>query len=165
MANAVLRRSSIARAVVFLGLWLALEGADPAGLPIAVATALAATWISVRLLPPGSWRPQPVALVGLALRFVRQSVVAGADVAWRALDPRLPLRPGFVTHRAELPSGVVRSIFWALTSLQPGTVPSGADESGAEIVHCLDLDQPVAAQLAVEEALLGRALGRGRTDG
>jgi len=165
MSNAVLRRSSVARAALFLGLWMVLEGVDLADLPVAAATALAATWMSVRLLPPGAWRPRLGALAALALRFVGQSVVAGVDVARRAFDPRLPLRPGLVAYRARLPRGAARSAYWTLVSLQPGTVPTGADERDAEIVHCLDREQPVAAQLAGEEARLGRALGVERADG
>jgi multicomponent Na+:H+ antiporter subunit E len=121
-------------------------------------TAAAATWASLRLLPPGPWRLRPVALVRLALRFLWQSIVAGADVARRALDPRLPLRPGFVTYPVGFPPGTARNVFTSLTSLLPGTVPAG-DENGQIIYHCLDLDQPVVFQLAAEEAALSRALG------
>jgi multicomponent Na+:H+ antiporter subunit E len=38
----------------------------------------------------------------------------------------------------------------------PGTLPVGTDADGALVYHCLDLDQPVAAALAREEALLAR---------
>jgi multicomponent Na+:H+ antiporter subunit E len=54
----------------------------------------------------------------------------------------------------------MRNAFCTITSLLPGTLPSGSDESGAVVVHCLDITQPVAEQLAREEALLERALGR-----
>jgi multicomponent Na+:H+ antiporter subunit E len=104
-------------------------------------------------------------LVRFALRFLGQSVVAGADVAWRALDPRLPLRSGFVVCPMRLPQGQARNTFCALASLVPGTVPAGPDESGGLLVHCLDVGQPVAAQLAVEEGLLARALGMRSSDG
>ena len=98
-------------------------------------------------------------LARLALRFLCQSVVAGMDVARRALDPRLPLRPGFVTYPVRFPPGTARNAFAALTSLLPGTVPAG-DEDGQLVYHCLDVDQPVVSQLAAEEAALSRALAR-----
>ena len=98
-------------------------------------------------------------LAGFFLRFLRQSIVAGMDVAWRALHPGLPLRPGYVIYQSHLPPGLMQSAFCTETSLVPGTLPSGLDENGAVIVHCLDLDQPVVAQLAAEETLLARALG------
>jgi multicomponent Na+:H+ antiporter subunit E len=96
-------------------------------------------------------------MASLALRFVRESVVAGADVARRALDPRLPLRPGFVAYSVCFPTGTARNAFAALTSLLPGTVPAG-EESEQLVYHCLDIDQPVVSQLAAEEAALSRAL-------
>jgi multicomponent Na+:H+ antiporter subunit E len=140
-----------ARAAGFLVLWLVLAGVEIADLPAAAVAVVAATWASLHLLPPGSSRLSPSALARLTLRFAYQSVAAGADVAWRALDPRLPLRPGFVRYPA-------RNAFTTLTSLLPGTVPAGA-ESGHIVYHCLDVDQPVMSQLAAEEAALARALG------
>jgi hypothetical protein len=38
-------------------------------------------------------------------------------------------------------------------------LPAGSDENGALLVHCLDVGQPVAANLAREEALFSRAIG------
>jgi multicomponent Na+:H+ antiporter subunit E len=52
-----------------------------------------------------------------------------------------------------------------VTSLLPGTLPCGTDESGGLIIHCLDASQPVAEQLAAEEALLVKALGAAGSDG
>jgi len=96
---------------------------------------------------------RPTRLSALALRFLYQSVVAGADVARRALDPRLPLRCGFVLYRTGLPPGPARHSFTTLMSLLPGTVPTGSDRDGALLIHCLDVEQPVAAQLAEQEGL------------
>ena len=146
------------RATAFLVLWLVLAGADPIDLVAGAVAVVAATWASLRLLPPGSARVSPVALARLALRFACQSVIAGADVARRAFDPRLPLRPGFVRYPVRFPPGPARNAFTALTSLLPGTVPEG-EERGQLLYHCLDLDQPVASQLAAEEAALSRAIG------
>jgi multicomponent Na+:H+ antiporter subunit E len=149
---------AFARAAGFLVLWLVLAGADPADLPAAAVAVVAATWASLRLLPPGSSRLSPSALAKLTLRFAYQSVAAGVDVAWRALDPRLPLRPGFVRYPVRFPPGPARNAFSTLTSLLPGTVPAGA-EPGHIVYHCLDVEQPVTSQLAAEEAALARALG------
>jgi len=153
------------RLVAFLGLWLILIGGpDPANRPAGVVAILAAIWTSLRLLPSSGARVAPVALARLALRFLHQSVVAGWDVAWRALDPRLPLRPGFVVYPARLPPGPALNAFCTLTSLAPGTLPAGPDESGAIVVHCLDVGQPVAAHLATDERLFAQALGAGQDE-
>jgi multicomponent Na+:H+ antiporter subunit E len=149
--------AAIFRAAIFVAIWLALTGAAPADFPAGVAAVIAATWASLRLLPPAASRPSLVALAGLFLRFLQQSVVAGVDVAWRALDPRLPLRPGFVKYPVGLPPGAGRNVFTTLTSLLPGTVPAG-DENGQLVYHCLDVDQPIVSQLAAEEAALSQVL-------
>lgn len=145
------------RAAWFLCLWLVLAGADPADIPPAIVAVTAATWTSLRLLEPGTSRRSLGAIFQLAVLFLYHSIVAGADVARRALDPRLPLRPGFVGYPTSLPRGMRRNVFTTLTSLLPGTVPAG-DEDGQLIYHCLDVEQPVAAELAAEEAALVRAL-------
>jgi multicomponent Na+:H+ antiporter subunit E len=153
------------RAVGFFVLWVVLTGGNPADLGAGAVAALAATWASASLLPPGTNRVQPVALIGLTLRFLRQSVVAGVDVAWRALDPRLPLHPGFVVYPVGLSRGPARNMFATLMSLLPGTVPTGSDEKGGLLIHCLDAAQPVSAQLAAEEAVFARVIGEARSGG
>ena len=145
------------RSLWFLGLWLVIAGAHLADLPAAIVAVVCATWASLRLLPPSGSSVSIPAMVLLALGFLGQSIVAGLDVARRALDPRLPLRPGFVTYEIGYPPGATRNIFTTLTSLLPGTVPAG-DDGAALVYHCLDVDQPVAAQLTAEEAALSRAL-------
>jgi multicomponent Na+:H+ antiporter subunit E len=156
--------SAATRGAGLLGFWVVLAGTGAADLAVGVAAAAAATGVSLWLLPPRGARPSPVALAAAVLRTLRQSVVAGFDVALRALDPRLPLQPGFVVYSARLPPGPARNAFCVLVSLAPGTLPAGVDADGALIVHCLDCGQPVAAQLAMEDQRLCRALGYGDDD-
>lgn len=158
-------RVVLARVVGFLAFWIIVAGIDPIDLVVGVLAAMIAAWVSLRLLPPGTIRLRPIALAKLLLRFLYQSIAAGVDVAWRALDPRLPLRPGYVIYPSRLPPGTMRNAFCTMTSLLPGTLPSGSDESGGLIVHCLDETQPVIEQLEVEEALLIKALGGADGDG
>jgi multicomponent Na+:H+ antiporter subunit E len=160
-----LSRPAIFRTVGFFLLWMMLTEGNPADLVAGTVAVLAATWASLRLLPPGASRLRPAALARLALRFLRQSVVAGVDVARRALDPRLPLHPGFVVYPVGLPSGPARNMFTTLMSLLPGTVPIGADGNGRFVIHCLDVRQPVAAQLAAEEAVFARVIAEAPSGG
>ena len=78
-------RGMVWRATSFFALWLILSGADPAGLPAGVVAVVAATWTSVKLLPAGAWRVSPSAMGGLLLRFLHQSVIAGALIALAAV--------------------------------------------------------------------------------
>jgi multicomponent Na+:H+ antiporter subunit E len=151
-------RGWLTRAAAFLAVWTILSGVGAADLVLGILVALLAAWTSLRLLPAGQRRFRPIALTRLVLRFLRQSVAAGIDVAWRALHPRLPLRPGFVTYPVRFPPGVARNTFTTLTSLLPGTVPAGDDGEGL-VYHCLDVEQPVVTELAAEEAALSRTMG------
>ena len=153
------------RALLFFGVWIvADQGAKPGNLLVGGLAAAAATWVSLRLLPPERGR---VCLAGLLLllpRFLWQSLVAGVDVARRAFAPRLDLQPGFVDYRTQLPPGAARSAFELISSLMPGTVPSDEGANHIEF-HCLDTRAPVADQLAAEERAYAPALQGERRDG
>lgn len=150
-------RVAVVRGIGFFAFWTVLMG--PGHFVMGAVTAGLATWVSLRSLPAGAIQLRPVAAIALVARFLRQSVAAGWDVARRAFDPRLPLRPGFVTYAVGFPPGPARNVFATLTSLVPGTVPLG-DEGEGFVYHCLDVEQPVVEQLAAEEAALSRALRR-----
>jgi len=145
------------RGLVLLGFWVVLIGAKPLDLALGAVTAVGATWLSLRLLPPPLARLRPAALPRLVLRFLVQSVVAGLDVAWRAFAPRLPLRTGYTRYAVGFRPGPGRNAFAAWTSLLPGTVPVDGDADSI-LYHCLDVGQPVAEQLAAEEAALRAVL-------
>ncbi len=152
--------AALARGAGFAALWLVLAGFKPGDVPAALVAVVAATWASLSLLPPGDGRLSVGGIARLALRFPWQSAVAGADVAWRAFAPSLPLRPGFVTVAPHLPPGTARDAFTAYASLLPGTLPVETTAEGTLLVHCLDTGQPAAAQMAAEEARFAAALGR-----
>jgi len=151
--------AAVVRSLVFLSVWIVLSGADLKGIPVGIGAAALASWISLCLLPPRAYRFRFWLLAMLPFRFIWQSVVAGIDVARRALDPRLPLRPGFVTYPIRVPPSPARNLFCDLSSLLPGTLPTGLDENGSLVIHCLDVGQPVIEQMTVEETILMRALG------
>ena len=157
--------SAISRAAGFFGFWLVLTGADSGDLAAGALAAVAATWASLRLMPAQQWNLRPIKLAGFVLHFLRQSIAAGIDVAWRALDPRLPLRPGFVVYQSHLPPGTKRDAFCAIMSLMPGTLPCGSAEGDGLLIHCLDVTQPVAEQLAAEETLCMQTLGGAQRNG
>ncbi len=152
-------RAFLVRAASGFCFWLVLIGLKQSDLAAGALVAIAAGWTSLRLLPPGRWRLRPMALFRLALRFVAQSAQAGIDVALRALDPRLPLRPGVVAFAARLPAGAGRSAFCTMTSLLPGTLPVDVTVAGDIVFHCLDVNQPIAARMVADETAFIRAFG------
>ncbi|MCX5495854.1 Na+/H+ antiporter subunit E [Kaistia dalseonensis] len=141
------------RIVTFTLVWVVLTGAYLKDLPVGILTAFGAAWISLRLLPPGPSHPSILPAIRYVLRFVGQSIVAGIDVARRALAPDLPINPGFVTYRTKLPPGTARDAFCDTMSLLPGTVPAGTTDDGGVLIHGLDVSQPIIDDLAREEAL------------
>src|SRR5271166_2186844 len=115
-ARGVVLRSALGRALFFFVFWLILSGTKPADVLVGALSAAAATWASLRLLPPGQWRLHAVALGKLVLRFPSQSIVAGIDVAWRAFHPRMPLQPGFLVCQTHLTAGPTRDAFSTMAS-------------------------------------------------
>jgi multicomponent Na+:H+ antiporter subunit E len=154
-----LLRSAAVRSVAFLILWTLLSGGGVADVAAGIVASLLAAWVSLVLLPPGKARLRPIPAIEYAARFLVQSVIAGVDVACRALAPRMLLQPGFVRYRPVSPPGMARNAFTTLTSLLPGTLPVGADGEGVLMIHCLDTAQPVSAQLAAEEQRVLRITG------
>ncbi len=151
-------RTVVTRGAWLFGLWIVLmQSAKPADLAVGALAAIGATWVSLRLLPPYTGHIRLLVLVALLPRFAWQSLRAGIDVALRAFSPSLPLRTGFVEYRTGFPRGQARNNFATITSLMPGTVPAGDGEHTIEL-HCLDVSQPIAVEMAEEERLLARAL-------
>jgi multicomponent Na+:H+ antiporter subunit E len=144
--------------------WIMLAGLAPADLIVGLMAAAAATWVSLLLLPARHGRPSLAALVTYLLRFPAASAMAGFDVARRAFAPRLPMKTGFVTCPLGLEEGPARAGFCALMSLMPGTLPVAA-QGDSLVLHCLDVDQPVAVQCARDEALFARMIGTGARHG
>jgi len=157
-------RTALVRWGLFLVFWGALIGLSPGVLVVGAVAAGIATWASLQLLPPGPQRVRLGALIALLPRFLWQSLLAGCQVARLAFSPKPQLRPGFVSFRSAYPPGHLRNTFATIASLMPGTLPCG--ESETEIVfHCLDVDQPILAELAEEEAVLAGVLEVGKSDG
>lgn len=154
----------LGRGLGFFVIWLALIGTAPRDMPFGLLAGAAATWASVHLWPSAGRLSLP-GLARFVLRFLPQSVVAGADVARRAMAPRVALKPGLVDYRASLPSGLAQGAMCAVMSLQPGKLPISCQASGDMLVHCLDTDAPVTAELAADEAAFLRILQGERDQG
>jgi len=151
----------IPRGVTLLAFWIVLSGSlAPADIVMGVIAAALGAWASLVLAPPRQKLAlRPVALAILLLRLPIQVLVAGFDVAMRCVSLRPRLRPGLVEITPMLSPGPRRDGFLTLASLLPGSVPAGSDGEGRITIHALDVDQPVAAEIAREEAGFARAIG------
>ncbi len=158
-------RIVLSRALCFLTLWIILmPSVNPADLACGLIATLVATHMSLRLLPPREGQLRLGALLVFAPHFLAQSLLAGIDVARRALHPRLPLQAGTVVYRTGFPPGMARNVFAIITSLLPGSLPVD-DTADGLVYHCLDVEQPIAEQMADEERRLTGALTKGERDG
>lgn len=149
----------LSRAAWFVALWINIAGVTLADLPAAAVAVATATWASLVLFPPRAIRVSYSHLLRLALNLLRQSVVAGVDVAWRAFQRDIPLKPGMIRYPAKLRQRTEQDLFCTMLSLCPGTLPAGSEDGGVLVVHCLDIGQPIARQIEADEALLAKVLG------
>ena len=154
--------SAITRWIGFLVFWMLLASPDWGGawtdsaveMAVGLLAAAAATWTSLRLLPPIPGRLRYGALVRLALLLLWQSVVSSVVLLLQAFSPRPSINPGFLVYPARIAPGTARAAFGALTAMVPGTAPVGTDGDGVMVYHCLNLTQPVEDDLALVETLL-----------
>ena len=161
--NPVTLPALLVRAASLFGLWLIIAGAQLAEVVVGTLATAAAVFVSLRLSPPGHSRISLAGTVKLLCHLLYRSFGAGFDVAWRAIDPRLPLRPGFISFKSNFQPGPKCDAFCTIASLLPGTLPAGFDREGSLLVHCLDVQQPVADELNIEKSAFDRAFGGERS--
>ncbi len=147
------------RAVVLFGLWMALGSWSLPDMAAGLIAACLASWASLILMPPKGYRGSAVAIAQIILMFPFQSFAAGLDVALRAFDPHMPLRPGIVPCPTRLKGETECNILRALMSLQPGSLPVEQQSGSVLLVHCLDSTQPFAERYRKDEALFAKAAG------
>lgn len=148
----------IQRAVLFMLLWWILTGGRGDGLGLGVVAVALATWVSLRLMPPGRRALRWRALPALAVYFLGQSLLGGWQVAKMALRPKSGLRPGWQSLKLDLPEGAARVLLLNLIGLMPGTL--GARLAGQEIkLHLLDVGQPIEGEVRKLEWHIARLFG------
>lgn len=159
-ANMRPTRRLIVLAVALALLWLLLTGGVVAswivGVPV-IALALAAVH---RLWPEAPrWRVVPAGAMRFLAFFVRESLRGGIDVARRVGGRRPRVAPGLLRYAWRLPpEGPWRLLFVLAISLLPGTLVAAVGEDDV-LVHVLDVDAPVPAELAELERRVAGLFG------
>lgn len=166
MSRPVLRHvvPAAKRGALLFAVWLAVTGAEPGGLVFGLAAAALATLVSLRTLPPAGGAIRPGRFAALWPGFILRSIRAGADVAWRALHPKLPVHPGWIELDTSLAEGPARTLLGAEISLLPGTLSAGT-RNGRLRVHALDDRVDIEAALRAPQQGLETAFSRGGTQG
>jgi multicomponent Na+:H+ antiporter subunit E len=142
------------RILAFYVVWVLLAGTGTAELLAGIPAAAISGWLSWKLLPGHAWRWRPAGVVKLCGLLLRDSVVAGVEVALMAFRPRLRMNQGIASHRTRLPEGGMRAFFNTYNSLMPGTLAVESKDADTLQFHCLDLDAPVHEVLTRYETLL-----------
>ena len=151
-------RVLVLRPAAFALLWIVLTEGELQGWWFGLVAVPLATVLSQRLLPArGRAGLELLATVRLAGFFAWQSVVGGVDVARRALDPRLPIRPGLLDIDLRHADTSTALSFAALVSLLPGTICVHIDDRAC--IHVVDTSQDIPARLRVAEQRIADAIG------
>ena len=141
------------RVLFFALIWWLLTGGTAGSWLIGGPMVVIASGLSFR-----HWVKSPISLRMLA-RFIPwfayQSIAGASDVAWRAMRPGLPLRPGLINHDLRLPEGAPRIALANVVSMLAGTL--SADLEGSRlVVHSLDTDKNTEAMLVdLEQRIAG----------
>ncbi|RUO32855.1 Na+/H+ antiporter subunit E [Aliidiomarina sanyensis] len=112
---------------------------------VGVPVVLLCAWLSVKISPA---QPKNAIRYSAIPRFVGhfifRSLVAGLDVGYRTLHPRLQLNPGIVDFPLALPQGKPRIFFATVVSLMPGTLATELTDDGVRL-HVLDTDADIVS--------------------
>lgn len=135
--------------------WILVEGAT-ASWWIGVPAVLLAAAISVAII-------SPIKLVWFQLlRFVPffliRSLLGGADVAWRAFHPGMPIDPQEIKYRVALPPGLPFVFMANTVSLLPGTLSVELTSSFLR-VHVLSSRKNILAELERLEEIVAALFG------
>jgi len=87
-----------------------------------------------------------------------RSLMGGADVAWQAFHPDLPIAPDLIEYPLRLPPGLPRVFMANTVTLLPGTLSAELDRSVLH-VHVLDSRKNFVAELEVVEENVARVFG------
>lgn len=146
----------VSRGGLFSLIWWVLTDGAVSSWWIGVPAVLLAVATSAALLPP-----MPFVWYEF-LRFVpfflMRSLLGGADVAWRAFHPGLPIAPDLIEYPLRLPPGLPRVFMANTVSLLPGTLSAALDRSVLK-VHVLDNRSSFMAELEAVEQRVARMFG------
>lgn len=155
LAGAMLWKRALYWLLLYSVLWGILSGG--AGWAFGLSSAALAALMSVRLgLSP--IRVRWYYLPRFVSFFIGAVFAGGWDVARRALDPRLPLHPAWVSYSLTQTNPRVSLLLSAMVGLLPGTLASRVG-AGQVQLHVLDARQDWNSTVARLERHLSDLLG------
>ena len=149
---------ALLRIASFIVAWWAFTEGSWKEWGLGVVVIIAASLASFHILPLRSWRWSLWGLTLFVPYFLWQSLLGSLDVAWRALHPKMPLKPGLQDFHTRLPGHLPR-VFLAWTiSLLPGTASVNLEDDQL-IIHSLNVDDNFVPTMKDLERRIGRIFG------
>jgi multicomponent Na+:H+ antiporter subunit E len=139
-------RAGVATSAVLAGVWWLLNPGDHASWLVGGPSVVLGAVLAALLPRPAASRLSVFGAIRFAGFFLWQSVRGAVDVARRALDPRLPIDPGFRRLEIDLPPGPPMTLFANAVTLLPGTLTAEIDGNRV-VVHALDQAAELEAEL------------------
>ena len=159
--------AGLLRAALLAALWVLFTGWTAQYAVYGVVSVVAATGLSLVLLPPHSaprphrWPRRAVFTVVLISWFLGQSVRGGIDVALRAIKPTPDIAPAVVAGAVELPEGHARQLAMVLMNLMPGSMIQDGPYTHHDLaqvqLHTLSPDLDPSAQWSTLQHRVARA--------
>lgn len=145
--------NTLSRGGVFLLIWWVLTDGATSSWWIGVPAVLLAVTTSAMLLPPAPlvWYE----FLRFVPFFLMRSLLGGADVAWRAFHPGMPIAPDLIEYPLRLPPGLSRVFMANTVNLLPGTLSAALDRDVMK-VHVLDRQKDFLAELEAVEHSVAR---------
>lgn len=135
--------------LIIWGIWILLTSTDRQELAAGAILSLAVTLIfrkQTALL--GDIRLTPRALMAAFAYFfvfLLELLKSNLDVAWRVINPRLPIHPGIVKAETRLTSPLARTILANSITLTPGTLTVETTPE-AFYIHWIDIPSRQVAE-------------------
>lgn len=135
--------------------WFLTDGAADSWWMGAPAVMLA-VMASIALIPtiPLVWHE----LLRFVPFFIMRSLLGGADVAWRACHPHMPIAQDLIKYSLRLPPGLPSVFMVYAINLLPGTLSAELDQCTLKI-HVLDRQKNFVAELEAVEQHVARIFG------
>lgn len=146
----------LSRGLFFSLIWWIITGGDASSWWIGLPAVLLALSASTLMVAPSHliWYE----VLRFAPFFLLRSLSGGADVAWRAFHPGMPIAPDLVDYPLRLPPGLPQAVMANIVSLLPGTL-SATLEGDVLKVHMLDSRKNSFSELNKVERGVARMFG------
>jgi multicomponent K+:H+ antiporter subunit E len=139
--------------LVLLATWLALNASlAPIDVGLGIAIALALPLLLRPIWPDRLRLRRPGVALRLALRVLRDIVVANIEVARRILGPEAAIRPRFVEYPLTIRNRYGIAVLGGIITMTPGTLTADVLDGGRTLlIHAFNVEDEDALRRDIRE--------------